>query len=474
MQARVDSLSPAALRMSHDWPLLAALTTGTSAMRAAGPRFLPKWPKEDDASYSARLATAVLFPAFKYTISVMASKPFTRPMNWGTEPPAQLLELLDDVDRQGTNIHAFAAGILASVLKNGVAGVLVDYPPALGIRTIADEQAAGVRPYMVIYEAPAILGWRVENTPSGPELVQLRLLEIVTEPDGEWGEVEIKQVRVLTPGAFTIYRKDAKGDWIEYETGVMSISRIPFVFFYGERDGYGVGSSPLIDLAHLNVEHWQSTSDQQTILHVARVPILFAKGFSEGENLTVGANAAVRAFAGDADLKYVEHTGAAIDAGRLSILDLEDRMRQAGAELLVQRPAIATATQVKSESEAQRSILQMIVETFEESLEETVELMCEWIGLKFDPEIELFKDFSASEMSDKAGDLLLRAAGTGIVSKETAFRGLQRMDVVHPSVDWEEEGARIADSVVEEDSRAIQNEKARADIVPALAKLKSK
>jgi hypothetical protein len=35
-----------------------------------------------------------------------------------------------------------------------------------------------------------------------------------------------------------------------------------------------MGISPLRDLAYLNVKHWQSQSDQDTILHVARVPIL--------------------------------------------------------------------------------------------------------------------------------------------------------------------------------------------------------
>jgi len=44
---------------------------------------------------------------------------------------------------------------------------------------------------------------------------------------------------------------------------------------------------PLLDLAWLNVEHWQSASDQSNILHVARVPICSPR-ISEG-GLIVGA-----------------------------------------------------------------------------------------------------------------------------------------------------------------------------------------
>jgi hypothetical protein len=40
------------------------------------------------------------------------------------------------------------------------------------------------------------------------------------------------------------------------------------------RCAFGDGEPPLLDLAYLNVKHWQSQSDQDNILHIARVPIL--------------------------------------------------------------------------------------------------------------------------------------------------------------------------------------------------------
>ncbi|MGR5448171.1 DUF4055 domain-containing protein, partial [Vibrio jasicida] len=83
------------------------------------------------------------------------------------------------------------------------------------------------------------------------------------------------------------------------------------------------GVPPLAELAYMNVEHWQSKSDQQTILHVARVPILFAKMLGDNK-ITVGGAAVVKCEDENGDLKYVEHGGAAIEAGRLSLLDLED------------------------------------------------------------------------------------------------------------------------------------------------------
>ena len=228
-----------------------------------------------------------------------------------------------------------------------------------------------------------------------------------------------------------------------FDEGVTSLKKIPFVFFYGLKQDFGVGAPPLLDLAYQNVQHWQSDSDQQTILHVARVPILFAKGFSEADTIVVGSSAACRSSNEQADLSYVEHTGAAIEAGRQAILDLEDRMRQTGAELLVQRPSVATATQITTEGEGNKSTLQRIVESFEDSLEACLDLMAEWVGEKINSEVELYKDFGAASLSDQAANLVIGAANSGHVSSETAFKTLQRMDVVSPSLDWEDEKLKI-------------------------------
>ena len=147
---------------------------------------------------------------------------------------------------------------------------------------------------------------------------------------------------------------------------------------YGKRLGYMQATPPLLELAYTNVEHWQSKSDQQNILHVARVPILFARMLGEG------------------DLKYVEHTGAAIEAGRLSILDLEDRMRQAGAELLVSKPGNVTESQTLADNEQGACALQKIATNVEEAADQALQLMADWVTELEGGHITIFKDFGAA------------------------------------------------------------------------------
>ena len=177
-------------------------------------------------------------------------------------------------------------------------------------------------------------------------------------------------------------------------SGSLGVDVVPFVFFYGLREDFGIGKPPLLELAHMNIEHWQSASDQQNILHVARVPLLFARGFGATDKIVVGSKAATVAEDAKAELKFVEHSGAAIESGRQSIRDLEDRMRQVGAELLTERQGELTATEVNSRDEDNRSIMQKISEEFEAGFESCLALMALWAGDKTaDPKVELHKGF---------------------------------------------------------------------------------
>lgn len=437
MPANVDHLSPQFAAMQPDWQLAQALLGGTRAMRAAGELYLPKWPAEDDESYKCRLAVAVLFPAYARTVATLAGKPFSKPVTIGEDVPEQMAEWLQNADQQGRNLHAFAAGLMEEALGYGLGGILVDYPRAQGVKTMADEKAAGLRPYFVHVKHDQIRGYLAETTAAGTwRLTQLRIAETVEEPDGPYATAAIEQVRVLTPGAWEVWRNGALHD-----SGTTTLREIPFVPVYGARVAPMVGRPPLIEVAHLNVAHWQSASDQQTILHVARVPILAALGVDDDFGLTVGAKSAVRLPVG-ADLKFVEHSGAAIAAGQQELDKLEERMRQAGAELLVLEPRI-TATQVATENAVGMCALQRIAEDLEDAIDAALQLMAEWVGLPEGGHVTIYKDFGAATLAEASAQLLLAANQAGKLSDQTFHMELQRRGILSPDVDWADEKARL-------------------------------
>src|SRR5450631_2797760 len=136
MTSPVRKTSAAVDGMAENWPLIDALMGGTTAMRAAGKKYLPQWPAEESNSYKARLETATLFPAYERTVAVMTGKPFSKPITVGEDVPPRLAEWCENIDLQGRNLHAFAADLCMEALAYGFGGILIDCPPAEGVKTV--------------------------------------------------------------------------------------------------------------------------------------------------------------------------------------------------------------------------------------------------------------------------------------------------------------------------------------------------
>ncbi|WP_244370814.1 DUF4055 domain-containing protein [Rahnella sp. ChDrAdgB13] len=432
------------------WPMITALLGGTPAMRQAGKTYLPQWPNEDDGFYKNRKDTATLFPAFPRTVEVLSGKPFSRPITFGEDIPESIKKMFDDIDLQGTNLHSFLANVCEAALGYGIAGILVDYPHSEGVKTIAEEKSLGLRPYFVKIDAECLLDFQSQRINGYETITKLRFVEMVAEtsPEDEFKEEIIEQVRVLDIGRWRTYREKEdpvthEKKWLLHEKGTTSLQKIPFVPIYGEKIGFMRSRPPMAELAYLNVEHWQTKSDQQTILHVARVPILFGKGMDSGQDITVGAASAVISDKDSADLKYVEHSGKAIESGRLYILDLEDKMRQIGAELLVVKPGRITVAQTMAEDESGTCALQRIVGDLQDAANQAIQLLADWIKEAKGGSISIFRDFGAASLAEASADILMEMNVAGTLSNETLFTEIQRRGMISPDVKWTDEQEKI-------------------------------
>jgi hypothetical protein len=446
MPLAVHHCTPTVAEMRTDWCYTEALMAGTRAMRAGGTQFMPKWPNEEKEAYEARIRTATLLPAYRRTVSVMAGKPFSKELTVKASSDQLQDEWkpwLDDIDRNGVSLNVFASEMMQEIVAHGLAGIYVDVPSTqdvpktvTGETTVAAERDAGVRPYFVRVKHDQILGWRLDDKGA---LAMLRFKECTEAEDGLYGTKEVNRVRVLTPGHWELHEATGTtgADGVEVyqviDSGTTSLSVIPFVALYGERLAPMIGRPPLLDLAFLNVKHWQSQSDQDTILHVARVPILAMIGADENSQLVVGASAAVKLPLG-AEMKFVEHTGAAIEAGEKSLEVLAEQMLQTGAELLVQKPGQRTATEDSNDAEGNKCDLQRIVESFEDSLDQAF-VYAGMYAKKDPPQVTLFKDFGAATLSDASAQLILSMQQGGLITKETALREQQRRGVLSPDID---------------------------------------
>jgi len=450
MSNDVRKRSPKIESMAGCWPMISTLLGGTAAMRAAGKTYLPKWPSEEEAFYQNRLSVATLFPAFSRTVEVLSGKPFSRPVTWNEEAvPVRIREMFGDVDLQGTNLHSFLADTFEEAMAYGLCGILVEHPPADKQLSLAEERQRGLRPYFARVNATSLLDYDSERVDGQETFTLLRFVETVSErdPQNEFVVKNIEQVRVLNPGRWRIYREklnETSGvlEWQLHDEGTTSLKKITFVPVYGDKRGFMNGRPPLSELAWLNVEHWQSRSDQQTILHVARVPVLFGKKLGDGP-ISVGAASAILSEEDEADLRYVEHSGRAIEAGRTDIIDLEEKMRQIGAELLVVKPGHRTVVQTLTDNEAGTSALQRMVCDLTDAARLALQYLAEWIGESEGGHVTIFSDFGATTLAEASADFLVDMYKTRALSDETLFNEIQRRGLINSELRWAEEQARI-------------------------------
>lgn len=449
---------PAVTEMREDWVIVDALMGGTKAMRKAGANFLPKWPKEDKDAYDDRLKASTLLPAFSETVQNMTGRVFAEPIVLGESVPEQIQAYADNIDRQGNNLQVWAQNLFSGGLSHGLCHVLVDYPQTAApdgstrVITKADEIKAGVRPYAIIIRPEQVLGWKSESAGGEHVLSQFRFMESVeeTDPDNEFVTKPVNQVRVLERGLWTIYRKvkveGGREEWQVHDTGFTTLDKIPLATFYTKRTGFMTATPPLMELAHLNIKHWQSQSDQDNILHYARVPILFGAGFDEEKAIAVGGGTMIRNDNVDAKLNYVEHGGAAIEAGRTSLQDLIDDMRIAGAKLLhKEKQATKTAAQAEEEAAQEMSPLETMAGQLEDCLDQVLQLFAEWMKLGEGGNCQVNGNFDVDYAPETTLPLLKGMVDARYLSQETLFKEVQRRGVLNGDLKWDEEKAKIAE-----------------------------
>lgn len=441
----VNTPSSAYYFMAQNWAIVDALMGGTRAMREAGEMLLPKFVFEEKDSYKNRLGASVLLPVYSETIKAMGGRVFRKTIRIDekTTPPT-VLEFTKEANKSKDSLSVIASEWLSDALAYGISHMLIDFPQnnANGVLTKQDERDLKLRPFASVIKHNQVIGWRQKDG----ELTQLRIREFVSEDDGAFGSKEIEQIRVFEPGVCKIYRHDAaKVEFELYLEIPMTLRRIPVVTLYAKRTGFMMAEPPLMGLAHLNVAHWQSASDQRNILHVARVPILAVTGMDGDGDLKIGSASAVQ-LPRDATMKYVEHTGAAIAAGADDLRALEDQMRQCGAKMLqADQPVRITATQSVEDKARALSPLAQIAQALEDGLNNVLQLCADWLGEKTGGRAEITADFDIDAAPDNSMSTLISMQQTGNLSKATLFDEAKRRGIIQENIQWQDEIKQIED-----------------------------
>jgi hypothetical protein len=136
------------------WQMVEAINGGAETMRAAGELYLPRMTNESPEDYRLRRKYAPFTNIYRDVSRNLASKPFGREAKLEAGARQPFVDLCEDIDAQGNSFHVFASTAFQHGLDKAIDWILVDYTnaplPGEGkVRSIAEEKAAGHRPYWV-------------------------------------------------------------------------------------------------------------------------------------------------------------------------------------------------------------------------------------------------------------------------------------------------------------------------------------
>ncbi|MGI9313562.1 MAG: DUF4055 domain-containing protein [Luminiphilus sp.] len=425
----VNDPNAAWVNQEPHWILLEDLVGGTYEMRRKHRRYLPQEVRELDESYDRRLARSVCPPFVQRLERMLAGMLSRKPVRLN-DTSDQIREQLFDIDLLGNDLNVWTYETTRKMVRYGHVGVLVDAPAAgeLG------------RPYWVTYTPRDILGWRSELTDGMQKLTMLRLAEKITQPDGEFGEKVIDQIRVLTPGEFKIYRRDAKADFELVDEGTTSTSEIPFSVAYANRLGYLESRPPLEDIAELNLKSYQVQSDLDNQLHISAVPMLAFFGFpSAAEEVSAGPGEAI-AFPAEGRAEYIEPAGQSFDAQFERLRQIEQQINALGlAAVLGQKLSSETAASKQIDRSQGDSTMLAIAQQMQDMIDGCLRFHAEYLGDTQPGSSYVNRDFLGQRLDAQDVSSLLQLYTAGTITQKTLLDRLSEGEILGDQFEVEAE-----------------------------------
>lgn len=422
------------IAMMPDWAVMAAVTRGTNYLRDLSETYLPQEPREDTDAYQTRVDRSVLSPYTSRLIETAAGAILRKPIH--IEGDSYWLDLAQNIDGLGSNINEYARRALVSSLTYGHSAILIDYPAAAPVLNLAEERALGRRPYFVHVDAPQVWGWRKE--PVTNRLLQVRIHDYDVRPLNDFGEEQVEEMRVIYPGRYDLYTLGQ--DVVEFTaTGGYSLTEIPFVPIYSNRRGLLISQPPLLDIANLNITHYQRQADLIHALHIAAMPTLVLEGWDDTTgSATMGVNYAIAMQPGN-KAYYVQADATSFDAQMAELQSLEQQMSTLGVTKLFGQKFVAESAEAKRIDQAQsNSVLSIISQELESALNQAFAFAAQYVGME-PPEITIDRDFDYYRLIGQDVAVLTQLNAAGKISDAMLLEILRRGEVLPDNINIEDE-----------------------------------
>jgi hypothetical protein len=471
--------------MKPYWDKVRTILDGVDAMKKAGSTYLPQFPNESPEDFEYRVQNARFTNVYADIVNSLAAKPFAKEIGL-TESSAspRIEDMVEDIDGRGNHLHVFAANTFFHGVNAAIDWIFVDYAKAQPGRNLAQERAAGTRPYWVHIPAERMLAVYTAVIAGKEEIVHARMLETSKARAG-FDETTTTQVRVLNrpevyngagemtgygPAEYEVYqqkastRRSISAQWERVDSGPITVGVITLVpFVTGRRKAGSWTFVPALEGAvDLQIELYQ----QETALKIAKETVAFPMLAGNGVTppmqdgkpvpVPVGPKAVLYAPPSGDNAAHGEWKYIATDAAGLKFLADEIKATEAQLRELGRQPLIATQgiTVVSAAYAAQKatSLLQSWALNLKDALEQALKFTALWMGDTSEPTISWNLEDLDLAMDDEVGPTVLTTArSNGDLSQETYWEEMKRRSILSTEFDAERERQRLIDEMPDDD-----------------------
>lgn len=475
VELKPDKTSSAYDQMIPYWDAVDAILGGATTMRAAGAKYLPRFPMEDKDDWEFRRVNAKFTNIFRDIVENLAAKPFTEEAGIDDKASERIKTLAEDIDGKGNHLHVFAQSTFFNGIAYAIDWVLVDYTKNIPVQaTIADEKRLGARPYWVHVPAKRVIAVYSDVVGGQEILTHFRMREDVIERVG-YGEVVKKRVRVFdrvkldgdagyAPATWELFeeQKDKAGNvvWVSIENGPVTIGIIPLVpFTTGRRCGSAWELVPSMqDAADLQIELFQQESGLKHAKDNTCFAMLSANGVEPDKDaagnpikLRIGPDAVLYAPPRDqgtpGSWTFIEPQTTSLKFLADDIEKTKQDLRELGRQPLTAQTGNLTVITTAFAAQKGNSAIQAWALNLKDALEQAFVITNLWLKDNTSVEVKIDTDFDVGLNDDKGPETLISMRAARDLSARTLWHEMQRRGTLSPEFDADEEELAIASEV---------------------------
>ena len=421
---------------------------GQTAIHKAGDKYLPRLSGQSDKEYNAYKRRAVFYGAMSRTVDAFAGMVMRVAPTVDNQTP-----LLDDVDGCGNSLFEFNGDVLEDILVKGFGAILVEHTQQVdGIKTRAQYDALGLRPYLTRFSAESVINWKQHKGVFSQVILKeeecIQVSEFESKERDFWRVLDLDEAGNYRQRKFIKHEKEEDmfvqlGDDIYPAKNGAKLREIPF-YFFGDYECL----PPLIDLADLNINHYMMEADLANGRHYTGIPQPWVAGvqLDAGEKLSIGGTNAWVFPDPQANAQYLEFTGQGLASLEKGIETKEKQMAALGARMLSDTVVAETATGAGIRASGEFSVLAQLSGNISKVLSRACTFMNDWAG-HGEVAIKLNTKYLPSKMTPQELQALTASLQSGSISPQTFFYNLKQGELIAEDVEFDDEQANIADHV---------------------------